>query len=353
MLALAVGLNATMFTVMNTMLFRGFPLVQENARLVYIQEHGPSGCCMSYPDFEVWRSRAQAFEGMAFVAERPVTFSDGGERSIRIVPFTVSANTFELLGVQPTLGRNFVPADEGPGAAPVAIINYRFWESRFGKRNDIVGSTVYFDGAPATIIGVMPEGFDFPTQSEIWMPLAHTPELHQRSGLAIFEDPGGYLTVARLRDGTDIEEARAELETINRSLEAEYPETTSRCCSESKDPFAVLCRPGCAHDLRLALGGGVVHLADRLRQPDQSRAGADRWPVARVFDQDCTRRGLGADDTPDSGGEPDDCDESLERSAGGSSTGACGRGPRQPHPPTRYSTSQWVPARWPIWLRSP
>ena len=225
MLALAVGLNATMFTVMNTMLFRGFALVQENDSLVYIQEHGPSGCCMSYPDFEVWRSQAQAFDGLAFVAERPVTFSDGGERSIRIVPFTVSANTFELLGVQPTLGRDFVPADEGPGTAPVAILNYRFWESRFGKRADIIGSTVYFDGAPATVIGVMPEGFDFPTQTEIWMPLAHTPELHQRSGLATFEDPGGYLTVARLRGGADIEEARAELETINRSLEAEYPET--------------------------------------------------------------------------------------------------------------------------------
>ena len=80
MLALAVGLNTTMFTVMNTMLFRGFPLVQENDRLVYIQEQGPSGCCMSYPDFEVWRSQARAFEGMAFVAERPVTFSDGGEQ---------------------------------------------------------------------------------------------------------------------------------------------------------------------------------------------------------------------------------------------------------------------------------
>ena len=78
--------------------------------------------------------------------------------------FTVSANTFGLLGVPPMLGRDFAPADEAPGAAPVAILNYRFWESRFGKRADIVGATVHINGAPATIIGVMPERFDFPTQ---------------------------------------------------------------------------------------------------------------------------------------------------------------------------------------------
>jgi hypothetical protein len=158
MLTLAIGLNVTVFTVMDAMLFRGFPLVKRNDRLVYLQERYPSGmCCISYRDFEDWRAQAQAFEGLAFVASnRPITFRDGDGRPLDMFTLAVSANTFGLLGVRPMLGRDFVQADEIPGAAPVAILNYRFWESRFGKRADIVRSTVYINGAPATIIGVMP-----------------------------------------------------------------------------------------------------------------------------------------------------------------------------------------------------
>jgi hypothetical protein len=101
MLALAIGLNATVFTVMDAMLFRGFPLVKQNDRLVYLQERYPSGrCCLSYPDFEDWRVQSQAFEGMAFVASnRPITFRAGEGRPIDLSTFRVSANTFGLLGV--------------------------------------------------------------------------------------------------------------------------------------------------------------------------------------------------------------------------------------------------------------
>jgi putative ABC transport system permease protein len=127
MLTLAIGLNATVFTVTDAMLFRGYPLVKRNDRLVYLQEHGPSGaCCIVYPDFEEWRSQAQSFEGMAFVGGRSITLRDGDGRPIDMRATTLSANTFGLLGVPPMLGRDFTSADEGPGAAPVAILNYRF-----------------------------------------------------------------------------------------------------------------------------------------------------------------------------------------------------------------------------------
>ncbi len=223
MLALAIGLNVTVSTVMDAMLFRGFPLVKRNDRLVYLQERYRSGmCCISYPDFEDWRAQAQAFEGLAFVGGASITFRDGEGRPIDMRTTTVSANTFGLLGVAPMLGRDFAPADEGLGAAPVAILNYRFWESRFGKRADIVGSTIHINKAPATIIGVMPERFDFPMQvsDDLWMPVAHTPALLQR-GLT----PDGFTVVGRLRDGATLQEARAELETINRRLEVAYPAT--------------------------------------------------------------------------------------------------------------------------------
>jgi putative ABC transport system permease protein len=225
MLALAIGLNVTVFAVMDAMLFRGYPLVKRNDRLVYLQERGPSGaCCLFYADFEEWRAQARSFEGLAFVSERSIAFRDGDGRPSDMRVTTLSVNAFGLLGVPPMLGRDFAPADEVPGAAPVAILNYRFWESRFGKRVDVVGLTVHINGEPATIVGVMPERFDFPLQAadDFWMPLVHTPELQQR-GVS-----NGFTALGRLRDGTRLEEARAELETINRRLEADYPATNRR-----------------------------------------------------------------------------------------------------------------------------
>src|SRR5579871_1284369 len=221
MLALAIGLNVTVFTVMDAMLFRGFRLVKRNGRLVYMQERYPSGlCCMSYPDFEVWRSQARSFEGMAFIEGKSISLTDGNGRPLDTSTAVVSANAFALLGLSPALGRDFVPSDEAPGAPPVALLSYRFWESRFGKRAEIVGQTVRINQVPATIIGVMPQGWDFPEERNMWMPLTHTPE--SQRGV-----PGGYMAFGRLRDGVSIQQARAELETINRRLAAAWP-TTNR-----------------------------------------------------------------------------------------------------------------------------
>jgi putative ABC transport system permease protein len=224
MLALAIALNVTVFTVTDAILFRGAPLVKGSDRLLFIQERDPSGrCCVSYPDFEDWRSQAHAFQGMAFLADGLVPLRERHERPIDAFAFDVSTNLFRLLGVRPILGRDFVPADEAPGAAPVAILNYRFWESRFGKRADIAGLVVQISGVPATIIGVMPEGLDFPTEGDMWVPVAHTPALLRR-GLTT----GGFMVVGRLRDGAGLEGARTELATINRRLEGDYPATNRK-----------------------------------------------------------------------------------------------------------------------------
>ncbi len=218
-LALAIGLNVTVFAVVNTMLFRGFPLVKGNDRLLYMQERNPQHlCCLSYLDFEDWRSQAKSFEGMAFVAGKAISFSDGEGRALETSTAMISANGFGLLGVQPMLGRDFSPTDEAPGAPQVAILSYRFWETRFGKRADIVGRTVRINKAPATVIGVMPQGFDFPERHNLWMPLEHTAELQQRG-------PGGYMAFGRLAQDATLAGARADLETINRRLADAYPAT--------------------------------------------------------------------------------------------------------------------------------
>jgi len=218
-MAFAIALNVAVFTVMSAMLFRGYPLVQRNDRLLYLQERFPSGqCCIAFPDFEAWRTQARAFKDMAFIGERPITIRDAQDRPLDTLAFTVSPNTFGLLGVRPLLGRDFVLADQVPGANPVAILNYRFWHNRFDGRADVIGSTVHIDGAPATIIGVMPEHFDFPTRENVWMPLVLVPDVHERRVTQ-------FMAVGRLRDGATEQQARAELEAINGRLEAIYPVT--------------------------------------------------------------------------------------------------------------------------------
>jgi putative ABC transport system permease protein len=223
MLALALGLNTTVFTVMDAMLFRGFPHVKRNDRLLYVQERSASGMRdMSYADFEDWRAEARSFEGLAFVGGQPIAFRDGDGRPADIRAITVSAHLFGLLGVPPMLGRDFVTADERHGAPRVAILTQRFWESRFASRDNIVGSTVHINSQPTTIIGVMPARFEFPmpASGDLWMPVVRSPAQLRRG-----PSPGAFTVVARLRDGVTRDEARAELEAINRQLEVTYPDT--------------------------------------------------------------------------------------------------------------------------------
>jgi hypothetical protein len=117
-------------------------------------------------------------------------------------------------------GRDFVRADETAGAAPVVILSYRFWATRFGKSAATVGSTVFVGGLPATVVGVMPERFDFPHQSNFWMPAVRTPELKRRG-----PGGGGYVAFGRLRPDARVAQARVELQTIHRRLQAAFPET--------------------------------------------------------------------------------------------------------------------------------
>ena len=223
MLALAIGLNGTVFTIADAMLVRGFPLVKDNDRLVMIQEIFPSFArAVSFPDFDEWRAQTRSFEDMCAVAAgRRVAFRDRlGGRPVDLTMWTVTANTFGLLGVGPMLGRDFVRADEATGAAPVVILSYRFWATRFGKSAAAVGSTVFVGGLPATVIGVMPERFEFPHESNFWMPAVRTAELARRGPVG-----GGYVAFGRLRAGATVEQARVELQTIHRRLQVAFPAT--------------------------------------------------------------------------------------------------------------------------------
>jgi hypothetical protein len=208
------------------MLVRGFPLVKNSDRLVMVQEVFPSNARgLSFPDFDEWRAHTQSLDGMCAVASgRRIAFRDAGAgRPADLTMWTITANTFGLLGVAPMLGRDFVQADEAPSASPVVILSYRFWTTRFGQSGDVVGSTVFVAGAAATVVGVMSERFEFPHESNFWMPVVRTPALAQRQPAAA--GPGGYVAFGRLRDGATVDEARVELHTIHRRLQAAFPET--------------------------------------------------------------------------------------------------------------------------------
>jgi predicted permease len=225
MLALGIGVNATVFTVTNAVLFKGFPLVQSNDRLVYINPKG-TNCCVSYPDFLDWRAQAKSFEGLAIVHGVGKILRDSSGFTERLDVTEVSANTFHLVGQKPVLGRDFAPSDEVAGSPAVAILDYEFWASRYNKDPAVIGRTVLLNEAPSTIIGVMPPGFSFPQKLELWVPLVATPEVMKR------ENRDTWMAIGRLVPGATRESAQREMDIIGKRLAAAYPLTNREMAPE-------------------------------------------------------------------------------------------------------------------------
>jgi predicted permease len=218
-LSLAIALNATAFRVVDGTLLRGYSLVKQNDRMVFVDEIFPNpGCCVSYMDFEAWRAQAHSFQDLAFGVPRAMTVGESADRGRDIWAVAVTANAFHALGVQPKLGREFSARDEVPGSPPVVIVSYGYWLAHLGGRAGVIGHSVFVNGAPATIVGLMPEGFDFPGASEVWVPVLLTPDLHTTVA------NGGYV-FGRLKDGASEAAARTEVETINARRAVEFPAT--------------------------------------------------------------------------------------------------------------------------------
>ena len=217
MLALGIGVNATVFTIAYSVLFKGFPLVEDNDGLVYLSVFTNSG--VSYPEFEDWRAQAASFDGMELVHGTQQVFSEDGDFPETFVTTEVTAGTFALVGRAPILGRDFAPSDMLPGAEPVAILSHELWERRYAQDPSALGQSVRLDGVPTVVIGVMPKGFSFPQNQDLWVPKTPTPAALERS------NRDNWFAVARLAAGATLASARAEMATIGRRLEAAYPDT--------------------------------------------------------------------------------------------------------------------------------
>jgi putative ABC transport system permease protein len=222
-LALALGIAATtsLITVVNAVILRGLPFV-ESDRLVAItmrdQRNRPLG--MSYPDFDDWQHASRSFSGMTLMLQVAFSVSDNNHLPEQFFGPYTSANLFRVIGQRPLLGRDFTPEDDRPGAAPVVILGYGIWQSRYGGDRAIVGRTIRVNGVQPTVVGVMGPDMRFPPNSDLWMPLGqtNTPRIEGR-GIRSFA------VIARLADGVTLEQARAEITNLARASARDYPES--------------------------------------------------------------------------------------------------------------------------------
>lgn len=180
-LALGIGANTAIFSVVNTVLLRPLPY-KEPGRLVTVsgnnRARGFDTDQVSALDFADWRSQNHVFEGMAASTDAQYTLTGDGEPEL-ITAYAFSADYFHVLGTAPLLGRTFLPEEEEPGKNHVAVLSYSFWEKHFGGDRDLVGRDILLDGAPYTVVGVMPSGFQYPSRTELWTPLTVSAEAAQ------------------------------------------------------------------------------------------------------------------------------------------------------------------------------
>jgi putative ABC transport system permease protein len=232
-LALGIGANSAIFSVVNGVLLKPFSY-SEPERLVVAWERslnqGLPRMVVSPPNFADWRAQNQVFQDMA--AYRPQDFNlTGSGEPDRVRGLCVSATMFSMLGVRPVLGRDFQPDEDKLGTPTAVIISDGFWQRRFGADPNAIGQGLKLGSESATIIGVMPQGFDFPppitfrgearqVKVELWTQLRYALEQDQRGAHNLF-------VIGRLKQGISIERAEADLKDVTRRLASDFPETNA------------------------------------------------------------------------------------------------------------------------------
>jgi putative ABC transport system permease protein len=218
-LSLGIGVNATMFSVVDGVLIQPFPFADPQ-RLVVLAANNPkrgiTRAVPSYLDYRDFRDSAATLESAGAFQGRSLTISDGQADPERFLGAAVSANMFRVLGIPPVLGRDFEPADDRPGAEPVILLSDTVWKQRYQSDPNILGRAVPINGRPHTIVGVMPPGFAFLTNHQLWIPLGPAAETSSRGEriTAVF---------GRMKPGVSIEQVRSDLTGVANRLEAAYP----------------------------------------------------------------------------------------------------------------------------------
>ncbi len=223
-LALGIGANSAIFSVVNTVLLRPLPYKNPGRLVMLWEEATHLGFPKNTPspaNFIDWRAQNTVFEAMAAMVERSFNLTGVGEPE-RFDGRRVSANLFDLLGVQPQLGRAFRAEEDKPGSR-VVILSNGLWQHRFGGDPRVIGQTVSLNGESYTVIGVMPGSFQFPTRrDQLWVPLAFDAKEAASRGNHFLE------VIARMKPGVTLQQAQAEMSTIAARLAQQYPEENLR-----------------------------------------------------------------------------------------------------------------------------
>jgi len=227
-LALGTGVNTAIFSLVNAVLLKPLPF-HEPERLVMLWEEASA---IGFPrddvaaaNFVDWKAQQSTFDDLATLDWRNFDLTGDGE-PLKVTAYGVTANLFPLLGVQPTLGRNFSDEEDRPGAAKVTILSYGLWQRRYGGEPGIVGRDIQLNGEKYTVVGVMPAGFQF-LQSYIglWVPAAFTVE-------QLADRDNHYLTVvARIKRGVTFEQAQADIAAITERIARDYPQDATGLAS--------------------------------------------------------------------------------------------------------------------------
>jgi len=246
-LALGIGANTAIFSVVNGLLLRPLPY-PESERIVDVWHTPPQQSFPGMNRFSVspanyldWKAQSSAFEQMAIYSYSGFSLSTSND-PLPLIGAPVSSDFFSVLRTNAMQGRTFTRDEERPGRDQVTVISYGLWQRAFGANPNIIGQTLTLNSRSFTVVGIMPAGFEFPREAELWVPLAWDDKERQIRSIH------DYLVIARLKQNVSQDQAQAEMSTISSRLEQQYPE-------ENKGWGAVVIplREDIVGDIRLAL----------------------------------------------------------------------------------------------------
>jgi putative ABC transport system permease protein len=224
-LALGIGASAALFSVVDAVLIHPLPYASPD-RLVLLWQHdlrtGAPLVEVSYNEFKEWRQQAKGFDGLAALTSTNfrVNLTGRGEPQ-QVEGALVSAEFFQLLGVNPAHGRNFLAEDDKAGAAPVALMSHGFWKRQFGSDPGLVGSALTLDGTPCTVVGVLPPDVALPKGADLWFPAGAGLDTPQASPYRILK------VLGRMTDATTLPAAQASMDVLAKRMESVNPKANA------------------------------------------------------------------------------------------------------------------------------